>query len=224
MPDTPPDAGIVDDPYAAAIETLVARTPLAQATAVADLGAGDGSFAALLRSRMPTSATLVLVDRHPLGPVALPRTDWIEVDLARDRPVRQVDVAVARFLLVQSHSPSQLVSRLVGWLRPGGTLALMEPITSTGRVGGLAIAADTRAIPNPDAGLELPRLMVRAGLELASLDAITPVGLGGSSVGHYLAHLTDAEPLPDELVLLPSLIIAVARLSAGGQGPPAPPD
>jgi hypothetical protein len=224
MPDDPPLAGFVDDPYAAAIETLCARTLLAQAQTVADLGAGDGSFAVLLRARMDSSATLVLVDREPASPVALARTRQVTADLAHDDPACQVDLAVARFLLVQSQDPRGLVRRLTRWVHPGGTLALMEPITSTGRVGSSVIIADTSAIPNPDAGLTLPGLIADAGLELASLDAIAPIGVGGSSVGRYLMHLTGAAPLPDELVLLPTLVVATARLSAAAQGPPAPPD
>jgi len=224
MPDAPLPAGFVDDPYAGAVETIVARTSLSSAPSVADLGAGDGSFARLLRASMAPFATLLLVDRELPATVDEPSMQCLQADLARDDPACQVDLAVARFLLVQSDAAAALVVRLAAWLRPGGTLVLMEPITSTGRVGHSTISADPSVIPNPDAGLELPRLIGHAGLELTSLDAITPVGLGSSSVGGYLARLTDSAPLPDELVLLPCLVVAVGRLNATEQSPPAQPN
>src|ERR1700687_5535399 len=61
-----------------------------------------------------------------------------------------VDLAFCRFLLMHVVDPAVVLYRMRLAVRPGGWVVAQEPITSAGRVGGVALSMP-RA-PHPDIG------------------------------------------------------------------------
>ena len=82
-----------------------------------------------------------------------------------------------------------------GWLRlrrPGGWLLAQEPITSAGRVAGVAMSMPSAR--HPDIGALLPGLVRDAGLELVDAWAEAQAGAGPGPVAGYLEDLTGVSP------------------------------
>jgi hypothetical protein len=89
-----------------------------------------------------------------------------------------------------------------------------EPITSAGRVGGLALSMpDAR---HPDVGALLPGLVADAGLEIVDAWAEAPAGVGPGPVAEYLGDLTGVDPGGDSIVL-PPLVTVVGRVPESSQ-------
>ena len=73
----------------------------------------------------------------------------------------QVDLAFCRFLLLHVHEPAVVVGNMAAVVKPGAWVVAQEPITSAGRVGGVALSMpDAR---HPDIGALLPALVRDAG-------------------------------------------------------------
>jgi hypothetical protein len=88
-----------------------------------------------------------------------------------------------------------------------------EPITSAGRVGGLALSMpDAR---HPDIGAWLPALVADAGLDIVDAWAEAPAGVGPGVVADYLGDLTGVSPGHDPIVL-PPLVTVIGRLHEVG--------
>jgi trans-aconitate 2-methyltransferase len=111
---------------------LVARIDVPTAAVVVDLGCGPGSLTRLLLDRWP-AARVVGVDSSPemvaeAVTLAEPgRLDFVEADVTSWEPDRAVDVVVANALLQWVPGHLDLLSRLAGWLAPGGCLAFQVP-------------------------------------------------------------------------------------------------
>ena len=122
-----------------------------------------------------------------------------------------VDLAFCRFLLMHVSDPAVVLARMRQAVRPGGWVVAQEPITSAGRVGGLALSMpDAR---HPDIGALLPGLVRDAGLEIVDAWAEAPAGVGAGPVADYLGELTGVSP-GDDAVVLPPLVTVMGR--AGG--------
>jgi trans-aconitate 2-methyltransferase len=109
---------------------LLARVPLEAPAEVVDLGCGPGHIAKLLKARWP-SARVTGVDgsREMLARAARDGPDlrWEHADLAQWDPKRPVDLIYANASLHWMDDHATLFPRLMGFLRPGGCLAVQMP-------------------------------------------------------------------------------------------------
>src|ERR1019366_9465381 len=109
--------------------------------------------------------------------------------------------------------PAVVLQRMAGAVRPGGWVVVQEPITSAGRVRGVALSMpDAR---HPDIGALLPALVRDAGLEVVDAWAEAPAGVGPGPVASYLESLTGVDPGEDPIVL-PPLVTVIGRRAPGG--------
>jgi len=126
-----------------------------------------------------------------------------------------VDLAFCRFLLMHVIDPAVVVRRMRQAVRPGGYLVAQEPITSSGRVGGVPLSMpDAR---HPDVGASLPALVRDAGLDIVDAWAEAPAGAGPGAVSEYLAALTGVNP-GDDPVVLPPLVTVIGQVPAPASG------
>ena len=109
---------------------LIERIPLAEPRAIYDLGCGAGNVTRLLAARWP-AATVTGMDhsREMLDKAsAEPSTiRWIEADLKDWRPDAPADLLFSNATLHWLPDHSALFLRLLGWLVPGGCLAVQMP-------------------------------------------------------------------------------------------------
>ena len=68
-----------------------------------------------------------------------------------------VDLAFCRFLLLHVYEPAVVLERMRRAVRPGGLLVAQEPITSAGRIDGVAMSMPEAR--HPDVGALLPALV-----------------------------------------------------------------
>lgn len=106
---------------------LLARVPLDRAGTVVDLGCGPGNLVPRLRGRFPR-ATIVAIDNSPdmlaRARAAHPDVAFVEADLASWEPEAPVDLIFSNAALQWLDDHRQLFPRLMGFLRPGGVLAV----------------------------------------------------------------------------------------------------
>lgn len=190
-----------------------------------EVGAGGGSVARWLCSRVGPSGRVVAVDLDTRLLEEL-EEDNLEVhqrDIVADGlPGGGYDLVHTRFLLIHLPTRQQVLEAMVAALRPGGTLVVDDgdtfPITSLsqgvyGELWSKVLAAFEAAGMHHTWARELPTLCDRAGLE--SVDAACEVGVfrGGSayaeviltSIAQMHPHLLAVgatEELLDETALL----------------------
>jgi trans-aconitate 2-methyltransferase len=109
---------------------LLARVPLETPETVVDLGCGPGHVTKLLKARWP-SARVMGVDRSSemlqRGVTAFPELAWQQADLAEWHPDSPVDLIYANASLHWLEDHASLFPRLMGFLKPGGCLAVQMP-------------------------------------------------------------------------------------------------
>jgi len=109
---------------------LLARVPLEAPGAVVDLGCGPGHVTGILQTRWP-SARVLGVDRSPemltRAAVEVSGPAWHLADLAQWQPEATVDLLYANASLHWLDDHATLFPRLMGFLRPGGCLAVQMP-------------------------------------------------------------------------------------------------
>lgn len=110
---------------------LLARVPLKTATVVTDLGCGAGSVTPYLRRRF-ANADIHGVDRSPEMLEAARHSHpvlahWVQADAARWHPAQQQDLIFSNAALHWLDGHEVLFPRLMGFLRPGGALAVQMP-------------------------------------------------------------------------------------------------
>src|SRR5258706_7610369 len=112
---------------------LLARIPIETPSRVVDLGCGPGNSTALLRARWP-EAQIDGVDSsvEMLNEARLSGLDarLIEADIARWEPESPCDVIYSNAALQWLGDHEKLYPRLLGFLRPGGVLAVQVPRNS----------------------------------------------------------------------------------------------
>jgi trans-aconitate 2-methyltransferase len=109
---------------------LLNRVDVADPSVVYDLGCGAGNVTRLLRARWPR-ARIVGVDSSPemleRARTALPEVEWVRRDLTSWTPDQPADVIFSNATLHWLDDHQALFPRLLGLLRPGGTLAVQMP-------------------------------------------------------------------------------------------------
>ncbi|HUP07238.1 MAG TPA: trans-aconitate 2-methyltransferase [Caldimonas sp.] len=109
---------------------LLARVPHAAPRRVVDLGCGPGNSTELLVERWP-DAEVVGLDNSPSMLASarqrLPRTPFVEADIATWRAPAPVDVIYTNATLQWLGDHRALLPRLFGELAPGGALAVQMP-------------------------------------------------------------------------------------------------
>jgi trans-aconitate 2-methyltransferase len=110
---------------------LLARVHLASPASIVDLGCGPGNSTALLAARWP-EARITGVDSSTemldAARKALPAAAWIQSDVASWSPEAPVDLLFANAVLHWLPDHEALLPRLMGFLSPGGALAVQMPM------------------------------------------------------------------------------------------------
>jgi SAM-dependent methyltransferase len=206
-----------NDVYRRPLATALERLGLREGWRCVDVGAGGGDVTVALARIVGAHGRIYAVDSDPARRdevaaaaaaaasaqvVALTQT---AEDLTLPEPV---DLAFCRFVLLHVYDPLLVLRSMRAAVRPGGWVVAQEPITSAGRVDGVALSMlDAR---HPDVGAELPALAVAAGLELVDAWAEAPAWAGPGPVADYLEAMTDVSP-GNDAVVLPPLVTVVCR-------------
>ena len=111
-------------------QDLLARIAAKAPARVYDLGCGAGNVTRLLSRRWP-EARLVGIDSSAemlrAAAAEMPGAAWIEADLATWAPEGPADVLFSNAALHWLGEHRDLFPRLLGWLAPGGVLAVQMP-------------------------------------------------------------------------------------------------
>jgi SAM-dependent methyltransferase len=206
--------GLRDDVYRRPLATALERLGVGPGWTCADVGAGGGDVSVALAEVVGRSGRVYSVDSDPaardeVARAAAAHSQVVAITQAGEdlRLPEQVDLVFCRFLLLHVLDPSVVLDRMAAAARVGGWVVAQEPITSSGRVGGLPLSMpDAR---HPDVGALLPALVRDAGLTVVDAWAEAPAGVGPGPVATYLASLTGVDP-EDDPVVLPPLVTVVA--------------
>jgi ubiquinone/menaquinone biosynthesis C-methylase UbiE len=206
-----------NDVYRRPLATALDRLGLREGWRCVDVGAGGGDVSVALARIVGRDGRVYAVDDDPArrdevaaaaavvaGAQVIALTQAAE-ELTLPEPV---DLAFCRFVLLHVHEPAVVLGRMAAAVRPGGWVVAQEPVTSAGRIAGLAMSMPSSR--HPDVGAELPALARRAGLELVDAWAEAPAWAGPGPVADYLETMTDVAP-GDDAVVLPPLVTVVTR-------------
>lgn len=205
-----------DDVYRRPLATALERLGAAQGWRVVDVGAGQGDVAVALAELVGHDGRVYAVDSDPkardeTAAAAAAHSQVVAITQAAEDLLlpEPVDLAFCRFLLLHVVDPGAVVARMASAVRPGGWVVAQEPVTSAGRIGGVALSMpDAR---HPDVGAELPALVRdSSGLELVDAWAEAPAGAGPGPVAQYLESLTGVDP-GDDPIVLPPLVTVLGR-------------
>src|ERR1700678_2042549 len=210
--------GLRDDVYRRPLATALERLGIGPGWRCVDVGAGGGDVSMALAEIVGRDGRVYAVDSDPAArdeaaSAAAAFSQVIAItqageDLMLPEPV---DLAFCRFLLMHVVDPNVVLDRMRLAVRPGGYLVAQEPITTAGRVGGLAMSMPDAK--HPDIGALLPGLVRAEGLELVDSWAEAPAGAGPGPVATYLEELTEGDP-GDDPVVLPPLVTVIGRQPA----------
>jgi 2-polyprenyl-3-methyl-5-hydroxy-6-metoxy-1,4-benzoquinol methylase len=215
--------GLRDDVYRRPLATALHRLGLGAGWCCVDVGAGGGDVSVALAEMVGRHGRVYAVDSDPLARdevahAAATHTQVIALTQAGEDLTlpEQVDLAFCRFLLLHVHDPAVVVRRMAAVVKPGAWVVAQEPITSAGRISGMALSMpDAR---HPDIGALLPALVHQAGLEVIDAWAEAPAGVGSGPVARYLESLTGVDPDEDPVVLPPLVTVIGRRPAEGGSG------
>jgi len=208
--------GLRDDVYRRPLATALERLGVGPGWTCADVGAGGGDVSVALAEVVGRSGRVYSVDSDPaardeVARAAAAHSQVVAITQAGEdlRLPEQVDLVFCRFLLLHVLDPSVVLDRMAAAARVGGWVVAQEPITSSGRVGGLPLSMpDAR---HPDVGALLPALVRDAGLTVVDAWAEAPAGVGPGPVATYLASLTGVDPENDPVVLPPLVTVVATR-------------
>jgi SAM-dependent methyltransferase len=207
--------GLRDDVYHRPLATALERLGVGPGWRCVDVGAGGGDVSVALAEMVGRDGRVYAVDSDPLARdevarAAAAHTQVIALTQAGEDLAlpEQVDLAFCRFLLMHVRDPLVVVRAMAAAVRDGGWVVAQEPVTTAGRVGGVALSMpDAR---HPDVGALLPALVQQAGLAVVDAWAEAPAGVGPGPVARYLESLTGVDPA-DDPVVLPPLVTVVGR-------------
>lgn len=119
-----------DDARTRPASDLLARIELGRPESVVDVGCGPGNSTELLRDRWPAARVIGLDSSPDMIDRARERVDgstFVESDLWAWEPAAPVDVVFSNAVLHWLDDHREVFDRLMGWLAPGGTLAVQMP-------------------------------------------------------------------------------------------------
>ncbi|MGD0982443.1 MAG: methyltransferase domain-containing protein [Acidimicrobiales bacterium] len=214
------ELGLRNDLYRRPLATALERLGLETGWRCVDVGAGTGDVSVAFAGLVGREGRVYAVDSDPRArdevAAAAAATGGAQViaitQAGEDLTLPEsVDLAYCRFLLMHVLEPRVVLQRMAASLRIGGYLLAQEPITSAGRIDGVAMSMP--AARHPDVGALLPRMVREVGLELIDAWAEAPAGAGPGPVATYLEELTEVEP-GDAAVVLPPLVTVIGRRRA----------
>ncbi len=212
------ELGLRNDVYRRPLSTALERLGLGEGWRCVDVGAGAGDVSVALAAMVGATGRVYAVDSDPRACDEVARAAaaageaqvFALTQSGEDlRLPETVDLAFCRFLLMHVNDPSAVLRKMAESVRPGGYLVAQEPITTAGRIDGLAMAMP--GAKHPDIGALLPGLILELGLELIDAWAEAPAGAGPGAVADYLEGLTEVNPGNDSIVL-PPLVTVIGRL------------
>lgn len=109
---------------------LLAQIPLTAPAAVVDLGCGAGNVTRFIAERWPDAQVTGVdssADMLAQARSALPRARWVESGIAAWNPGQPVDLIYSNAALHWLPEHQALMERLIGFLKPGGVLAVQMP-------------------------------------------------------------------------------------------------
>ncbi|HXW35979.1 MAG TPA: methyltransferase domain-containing protein [Acidimicrobiales bacterium] len=208
-----------DDVYRRPLSTALERLGVGPGWRCVDVGAGGGDVSVALAEIVGYEGRVYAVDSDPRArdEAAKAAAEFSQVlcitQAGEDLLLPElVDLAFCRFLLMHVLEPKAVLERMARASRPGGWVVAQEPITTAGRVDGLAMSMP--AARHPDIGALLPALMRDVGLDVTDAWAEAPAGAGPGPVADYLESLTGVAP-GDAAVVLPPLVTVVGKVSDG---------
>ena len=201
--------------YRRPLVTALDRLGLREGWTCADVGAGGGDVSVALAEIVGRDGRIYAVDSDPsrrdeVAKAAAAHAQVVALTQAGEDLVlpEPVDLAFCRFLLLHVIDPLVVLKRMARAVRAGGWVVAQEPITTAGRIDGIAMSMpDAR---HPDVGAILPALVRDAGLTVVDAWAEAPAGVGPGPVKEYLEALTEVDP-GDDPIVLPPLVTVVAR-------------
>jgi SAM-dependent methyltransferase len=211
--------GLRDDVYRRPLATALDRLGVEGGWRCVDVGAGGGDVSVALAEVVGRDGRGYAVDSDPAArdeaaAAAAAHSQVLAITQAAEELLlpESVDLAFCRFLLLHVLDPAVVVARMARAVRPGGWVVVQEPITTAGRVGGVALSMpDAR---HPDIGALAPGLVRDAGLTVVDAWAEAPAGVGPGPVATYLESLTGVDP-GDDPIVLPPLVTVLGRKSGG---------
>lgn len=213
------ELGLRNDVYRRPLSTALDRLGLREGWRCVDVGAGGGDVAVALAEVVGRDGRVYAVDSDPhardsVAEAAAAHSQVVAITQTAEELLlpEPVDLAFCRFLLMHVADPLRVLARMRDAVRPGGWVVAQEPVTSAGRVGGRPFTMP--GARHPDVGALLPALAAQAGLTMVDAWAESQAGCGEGPVRDYLAHLTEADP-GDDAIVLPPLVTVVARRPAG---------
>ena len=207
--------GLRDDVYRRPLATALQRLGLGPGWRCVDVGAGGGDVSVALAELVGRDGRVYAVDSDPLARDEVARAAAAHAQVialtqaGEDLSLpEQVDLAFCRFLLLHVLEPLAVVRAMAAAVRRGGWVVAQEPITTAGRIDGLALSMPEAR--HPDVGALLPALVRDAGLQVVDAWAEAPAGVGPGPVADYLETLTGVDP-GDGPVVLPPLVTVIGR-------------
>jgi SAM-dependent methyltransferase len=212
--------GLRNDVYRRPLATALERLAISASWRCVDVGAGSGDVSVALAELVGRGGRIYAVDSDPRArdataeaAAAAGSAQVVAITQAAEDLTlpEEVDLAFCRFLLMHVVDPSRVLERMARSVRVGGYVVAQEPITSAGRVGGLAMSMpDAR---HPDVGADLLGLVAGAGLQLVDAWSEAPAGMGPGPVAAYLESLTGVDPGDDPVFLTPLVTVIGRRVS-----------
>ncbi len=114
---------------------LLGRIPLESPGVVYDLGCGSGNVTRLLAERWPSAAVYGLDNSKEMLEQAMEHVaepggiHWLEADIRAWSPAEPADLIFSNATLHWVEDHAALFSRLAGYLKPGGWLAVQMPLS-----------------------------------------------------------------------------------------------
>ena len=116
---------------------LVGRIELENPSDIIDLGCGPGNSTRILYNRWPNAIISGLDSSASMIEKAkddFPGIDWILADAAHFKPGKKYDLIFSNAALQWIHGHDTLLPKLLGWLKPGGILAVQVPANSESKL------------------------------------------------------------------------------------------